>query len=170
MTDDHSEHLKAHMEGRYGRPSPEEKPLHVRVAEALPHGRIWRAEHPTEMALDDAAGTFILAAVGEWLEEVGTHRPYWRRVRRYDTDWSATGPLIDRFGLVVYGTDRPWVDAPSHKHISRDGETVLVAICNLVIALKEAGKLVPGSVGHEMPKEGPYLLPSTEMKPWERMP
>lgn len=133
---------------RDGEPVNEEKPLHVRVAEALPHGRIWKAEHPTEMALDDAAGTFILAAVGEWLEEVGSHRPYWRRVRRYDTDWSATGPLITRFGICLVDLTREEATEDLDGRTVHKGEVKRWAACSWlpIVVDDESTLLIDGYV------------------------
>jgi hypothetical protein len=104
-----------------------EKPLHVQVAEALGWRVLGIATPRWSDGVDrytghDPTGVFALA------------------VPRYDTDWSATSPLIERLGLVLYCSDRPWADAPG-QNVSADGETPLIAVCNLILALKEAGKL-----------------------------
>ena len=98
-----------------------EKPLHVRVAEAL--------------------GDIPGQALG---------------YRRYDTDWSATGPLIERLGIAIERRSGnipafQWVAAEcicaDHDHNLSDpfghGEGALIAVCNLILALHEAGKVTP---------------------------
>jgi len=110
-----------------------EKPLHVQVAEALG----W-----TDCQLEPS---------GLW---VGRGHPWHGPVelKRYDTDWSATGPLIEKYELALgqTGMEDPkptWVawwpgscdvdtcsvDAPA--------DTPLLAACHLLLALKAAGKL-----------------------------
>jgi hypothetical protein len=126
------------------------KPLHVQVAEALgwtqtlmPNG-MWPNEffgYPPEGAI-----------VGNRSE-----------VPRYDTDWSATGPLIERLqiGFTAPGNidRRSPVDAEDQKTwlwiaqsftekdqqpwYEIDGPTPLTAVCNLLLQLHKAGKLQP---------------------------
>ena len=83
---------------------------------------------------------------------------------RYDTDWAATGPLIERLGitLVLVSHDGPprgevlakpywwaevghldWYDGPICDD-REDGPTPLLAVCALILALAEAGKLPRG--------------------------
>lgn len=127
--------------------SEPEKPLHVRVAEAL--------------------GWTGTVQAGEWTGEgywIGAMPPtetghvrHGVDVPRYDTDWSATGPLIEkhRVSLVAY-SDGAWeaVNGHSSETYSRPGggenvhlkhlgigATPLLAVCNLLLALHEAGKL-----------------------------
>jgi hypothetical protein len=67
----------------------------------------------------------------------------------YDTDWSAAGPLIERYQMVV--TPNGGGDGESawaaHMHETKwrywtgFGATPLIAICNLILALSAAGKL-----------------------------
>lgn len=123
--------------------SEPEKPLHVRVAEALgwwdfeqdkgcillpgaePH---WRGRQPDKPAL-----------IGErWL------------VPRYDTDWSATGPLIEQYEITVGVAAYNLKWAATTKHLGSEEwnhphadfyDTPLLAVCDLILALKEAGKL-----------------------------
>lgn len=117
-----------------------EKPLHVRVAEALG----WRE----------------LRCLGnrdswEGLTPYGTPHgyrdgePYWlrmddmpERVPRYDTDWSATGPLIEGHDITLFRTVEGW-EARSEAICSPCpfGATPLLAVCNLILALHAAGKL-----------------------------
>ena len=112
-----------------------ETPLHVRVAEALG----WFGFQPSINGLwpDEWRGIPPRPIIGEPPKEVP----------RYDTDWSATGPLIERFRLEVIPTpheSKAWLAATEinaqHKD-NRLGQTPLIAVCNLILALSEAGKL-----------------------------
>lgn len=122
--------------------SEKEKPLHVRVAEALGHAT---AEHHV--------GDTV-----HWTLYIGGDTP---SVPHYDTDWAATGPLIEKFRIIL----RPIIDdpswaagvweevVPSSSAIPRvkwtdlqpagdlGHPTALEAVCNLILVLKEAGKL-----------------------------
>jgi hypothetical protein len=120
-------------------------PLHVRVAEALgckpktfsPVGR-----HPDTIGYSCACpGANRGEAHGDMLG-----------VNRYDRDWSVTGPLVEKFCITVTDglTAQGWM-AVTWLEASQDegarwaeegqGETPLIAVCNLILALKEAGKL-----------------------------
>lgn len=137
----------------------EEKPLNVRVAEALGCDVIYRKAYPGDR---EAA----------WCCEDGEHRdpnlhePWMDNpvVANYDTDWSATGPLIERYGFLLapcevedeetwarrrawlcgrYGQvdhGRDWLDACS-EGAKATGATPLEAASHLIIALAAAGKL-----------------------------
>jgi hypothetical protein len=124
------------------------KPLHVRVAIAL--GCTPKLEE----------GFFPGPGNGpEWLCSCGPrykHSNFERylgpfgpgRVSRYDTDWSATGPLIVAYDIWLQpckheGTPKHWTaTSPLDDHeADADGSTPLEAICNLILALAEAGKL-----------------------------
>src|SRR5687767_11117948 len=127
-----------------------DKPLHVRVAEALgwtsahyrtegdhscgdimipdPERMRWKGLEPKEMLIG-AAGCKLIP--------------------RYDTDWAATGPLIERFRIDV-DSDAGWIarmSIDSELHDGRRdvrgkrGDTPLLAACNLILALSSAGKL-----------------------------
>ena len=121
------------------------KPLHVRVAETLGcqpflHDDRWYCE-PAGCKGGDAVrypdGSHHAGEYGALLE--------------YDTDWSATGPLIERLGITVGRPDHPALRAadgewfalhPDHEDGPQEyGPTPLIAVCNLILALKEAGKL-----------------------------
>jgi len=103
-----------------------EKPLHVRVAEALG----WKNCHPA-------------CEIWWGLTPNGDIRG----VTRYDTDWSATGPLIEKCSVNVLRNSRlgsgpawkaQWDDNPRYHELA---DKPLVAVCNLILALKEAGRL-----------------------------
>lgn len=123
----------------------DEKPLHVRVAEALG----WRECAPQTWLI--SGETYVndrnwvgWPPSGRWVS-----RP---SVYRYDTDWSATGPLIERFGIMVE-PDHPddlgrsgfkgWYALREHDTpiLDATGATPLEAVCRLILALAEAGKL-----------------------------
>jgi hypothetical protein len=128
-----------------------EKPLHVRVAEALGCKPYWHEGHgwwlcecgdlghvqESEKFADGLAGAPLL--------------------NRYDQDWSATGPLIEKYRITLTddaggGYEGDWFALGGFEMLaSCDGEaewdhtgpgtTPLIAVCNLVLALSEAGKL-----------------------------
>jgi len=135
----------------------DDKPLHIQVAEALgwtnvgevpvppfvtePH---WLGDPPSWVkstaisAIDHETGTVTLTR--------GT-----QTVPRYDTDWSATGPLIEKYNLGVgrvavdgqYPRFTPWRAAVCLPGIvfSIEHAQPLVAVCNLILALHTSGKL-----------------------------
>jgi len=122
-----------------------EKPLHARVAEALgckPLEKlnlpsrtetIWTCECP-----DSIHGTLYDDAEEQWHSGI---------VARYDLEWSATGPLIERFGIALRENGvRCWsvwserTDTPVEEEVA-EGETPLIAVCHLILALSKAGKL-----------------------------
>lgn len=121
-----------------------EIPLHVQVAKALGWTYLGPAE--TDPHMDD---------VPMWEGEPPQGHPwnsFARRIDqhvgipRYDTDWSATGPLIEKYGiwLIPDGHSRrwtAWIDPEGSW--KGEGSTAPIAVCNLILALKEAGKLVP---------------------------
>ena len=118
----------------------DEKPLHVRVAEALG----WR--NSSEEAPGIWAG-FPPNANADLSDSS-------LRVPRYDTDWSATGPLIERYRFRLNPPsqpdgEEPWClwDAEQEDTHAEDpsaivnGDTPLLVVCNLILALSAAGKL-----------------------------
>lgn len=97
-----------------------DKPLHVQVAEAL-------GETPCRSCM-----------------EVGNDPWHYH----YDTDWAATGPLIERFKLDVFSAGgvlcmaqawRPNTDPQQTFRAS--GTDPLIAVCRLILVLRAAGKL-----------------------------
>lgn len=128
--------------------SEPEKPLHVRVAEALG----W-----TRCSLSLEAG---LSPEKFWsgrpLKDSGFRFPeddepyYEYMIPRYDTDWAVTGPLIERFGVWLnpcecgtpFGSH--WTASANPHDAEGQGETPLEAVCDLILALSEAGKLPRG--------------------------
>lgn len=135
----------------------EDKPLHVRVAEAL-------GCKPADVALQGEpiwqCPCRRVSDAHDPPHAVGGYGYEFASVAHYDTDWSATGPLIEKYGLMV-GLDNDdtldpeiplrWVAVHNYEHmapywgnppnIETTGPTPLVAVCNLILALKAAGKL-----------------------------
>jgi len=119
----------------------EGRPLHVRVAEALGCKPIRLVDHAWHCDCNRERGEFFH---GERFDGFLAGR-----LLRYDTDWSATGPLIERFLFDIFaGSPGP---RPSEHWSARadrvegepqmNGETPLVAVCNLILALHADGKL-----------------------------
>lgn len=126
----------------------DEKPLHVRVAEALgcrlrqtlgAERRLWHCGCEGQEHYDHG---FAVAEDGEVL----TLGPGRDTVRRYDTDWSATGPLIERFKIDVRwgGQNLRWWASENAGLATVSGETPLEAVCALLLEIAAAGKLPAG--------------------------
>ena len=123
-----------------------ELPLHVRVAEALgctpkPYLTCTHEMTPDEQwyvcGCEPTPG-------GQYPHRVGCIRNRW--LPRYDSDWQATGPLIERYGIELWKHDAlPVVWAASLDGYKGGpvgyGSKQLIAACNLILALREAGKL-----------------------------
>ncbi len=68
---------------------------------------------------------------------------------RYDADWSATGPLIERLQITLWNDCGQWqagnLDSADYEghwlNDANDGDTPLIAVCHLILALHAAGKL-----------------------------
>src|SRR3972149_9156717 len=114
-----------------------EKPLHVQVAEAL---ELWM-----HCSYEPPKNLMNLADKGRWVGynpktmlvgERGT-------VPHYDTDWSATGPLIEKYGISLKCSEPPLWGAfaspgfpilggkPTDSRIYRVDTTPLGAVCHL---------------------------------------
>jgi hypothetical protein len=143
-----------------------DKPLHVRVAEKLgcKLGEIW-APHPKypgkikgEVIALNCECTHYDHAVGWPLEKCDDCSDFDRSVKRYDLDWSATGPIIERLGIGVapnpHGVCLTSIDGstgPFHAYLPSDGwdnihecwnqemlgATPLLAVCALLLALPD---------------------------------
>jgi hypothetical protein len=116
-------------------------PLHVRVAEALG----CKPEAPPSRYQVD----YWVCTCEDQAHQFDGGAYY---VARYDTDWSATGPLLERFVGAIHeyvGSDgRLWWAVLPKEGVDQDAldtrgpdHSLLVAVCNLIIALAEAGKL-----------------------------
>lgn len=136
--------------GAYGgQPRAEQgKPLHVRVAEALGWTECapWASEHRLS---DRWSGVWPGSTQRTQYAPHGLVRTI---VPKFDVDWAATGPLIERFvsyieklsdegTATMYGA-RWWSpEFGEMDDIIETGPTILVAVCNLIVALHEAGRL-----------------------------
>lgn len=123
------------------------RPLHVRVAEALG----WTATHLRDAPEAHACGDILITdpermrwkgrAPGEQL--VGPHGC--TLIPRYDTDWAAAGPLIERYAISL-----SFAISEKHEHrfewIARENDgdcrcvgrfewdkSPLVAVCRLLV-------------------------------------
>lgn len=115
----------------------DEKPLNVRVAEALG----W-----TEIQYAHSVGAY-----GRRPDRSGGLDGHGiEAVPCYDTDWSASGPLIDKYKLELWtnhqygnwsasvGIESPGWDSAM---IAATGETALKAACVCILEMSKAGKL-----------------------------
>jgi hypothetical protein len=98
-----------------------DKPLHVQVAKAL--GWIGCVRKPGTGWWGKAPGSSGLLPLD-----------------RFDKSWSATGRLIEKYGIDVFKQAPNW-KAVCEETLQGTGTTPLIAVCNLILALSEAGKL-----------------------------
>jgi len=124
-----------------------EKPLHVQVAEALGWTML---ESSNRMDMSQPHRGYP-----PHLPTVGQKEP----VPDFPTDWSATGPLIEKYGISVIQPDEhaperadgQWIAGSGGAHGWDDGSlcmdcyaggvTPLIAVCNLILLLAKEGKL-----------------------------
>lgn len=117
-----------------------DKPIHVQVAKAL--GIDAFGASPRRPVF--VTGRWIKS--GWWrLCEPASDRVAASEIPHYDTDWSATGPLVEKYGLGVSPSVAGWSAWPRGSGLNssdgQDAKTPLLAVCNLIIALGKAGKL-----------------------------
>lgn len=134
--------------------SEKERPLHVRVAAALNLFAVNAHDflRKQEVASPPPYTSYrCVQCDGYWghPEDVPETCPCTAWPVRYDQDWAATGPLIEKFNLTLIW-DLGWcafteVDTTIGEFTCNGkwakGETPLEAVCNLLLILKEAGKL-----------------------------
>jgi hypothetical protein len=116
------------------------EPLYVRVAEALGWTRCSRS---LAAGLSPERFWSGRPPKGSDFRFPEDDEPYYEyMIPRYDTDWAATGPLIERLGVTL-NRHRRRADWSAHagEGPETDGPTALVAACNLILALAGAGKL-----------------------------
>lgn len=118
------------------------KPLNVQVAEAL-------GCKPESINTGFGQEWFCRCPGGSTHDADGSAG----RVADYDTDWSATGPLIVKYRIDLkwwdakYGLKEPVWMAARYDGGTEDedeagyGATPLLAVCDLILLLKAAGKL-----------------------------
>jgi hypothetical protein len=113
-----------------------DKPLHVQVAEALGCNLSWDRDldwHCRCKQMRDG------------------NRPHCRieddGLMRYDTDWSATGPLIEHFAISLerrfdYADDiHYWKASTESGDAFIDSDSPLFAVCFLILELHKQAKL-----------------------------
>ena len=110
------------------------KPLHVMVAEALGWTQIG---HGNSMNIADPGVGYPPTT-----PIVGHKEP----IPRYDTDWSAAGPLIEKYEIHLHTGWHACLDlgceAGEFEHGPvGSGETPMLAVCDLILALAAANKL-----------------------------
>jgi hypothetical protein len=122
------------------------KPLHVQVAEALGWENCHERKGGILLPLPLLPGKGwsgwppgVLPIVGSGYRTAPVYC--------YDTDWAATGPLIEKYKMGVWPADEDWLaDTFTAKHPTIDGGTTrgrspLEAVCKLILELSKAGKL-----------------------------
>lgn len=122
------------------------EPLHVQVARALGCRPEWHEGHDWWLCgcNDDS---HVATSEIEDGEAIGP--PI---LRAYDTDWSACGPLLERFKIETTFTPHKggpeewtataWLPPREPQEVKRiSGPTPLIAVCNLILALHKEGKL-----------------------------
>jgi hypothetical protein len=128
-----------------------DKPLHVQVAEVLGWTNL----------TDSGYGRYDGDPPEDWPEYVGFDFKLSQvLVPRYDTDWAATGPLLEKYRIST-GKYNPWFQGGKYYAVQRyqsaseedalaqmgpepyetTGDTTLQAACLLILALHKAGKL-----------------------------
>jgi hypothetical protein len=142
-----------------------EKPLHVRVAEALGYPSGAAPCDGSDWHFDSrmGSGSAFNAAFSTVWRDVFDYGDRWRcphelnTIPRYDTSWQATGPLIERFRLLLRPLDDGGYMAEHYRGgvliVARPGDTPCLAVCWLLLALADkfdisaAGKLPGGERG-----------------------
>lgn len=127
------------------------EPLHVKVAEALGARNVrydigasavdederWFAEWPEGCSLPPECRSL------DPNDDISSL--YYDAIPRYDTDWSALGPVIERYSINLEANgDGTW---GAHTYpggtsiFDESGPTPLLAACSLILSLSAAGKL-----------------------------
>jgi hypothetical protein len=115
-----------------------DKPLHVQVAEALGcQPKVWAGMGELEPQWH--------CHCEQDKDGQRAHLKSWDRegISRYDTDWSTTGPLLEKHQISIQNCGRydDWVADQVGCGDVGEGSTPLIAVCNLILKLKEAGGL-----------------------------
>lgn len=67
------------------------------------------------------------------------------QIPRFDTDWAATGPLIEKHGIGIDKRKAGWAATFFPEHLWETfvemDDLPLVAVCRLIVTLSKAGKL-----------------------------
>lgn len=124
--------------------STEEKPLHVQVAEALGWVKLHERQQLYYVKWLKGGQRQVGGTPWQWHGEnpQGVSGGEYL-VPRYDTNWAATGPLIERFEIQLLPLGNGAWAATKGIGTPRliDGLTPLIATCNLILALHAVGKL-----------------------------
>jgi hypothetical protein len=114
-----------------------DQPLHVQVAEALGWKLIPYNELPGRFCREGATHVWATPSGEEFCARCNSEMP-----PRYDLDWSATGPLIEKYGICQYLNCGVWHSfTASDGDDCGDGAAPLESLCRLILALGKAGKL-----------------------------
>lgn len=145
-----------------------EKPLHVRVAEALGWTKLkehTQQEHDAwEAGRERRFGPCSCGWLpGSWngLSPDPSVTMLSRLVPNWDTDWSATGPLIEKYGIDLnhFGDGNPkdcsdpmtWFARHERREHGKwdevEAATPLLAVCELIVLLAQLGELIPWMKG-----------------------
>ncbi len=141
------------------------KPLHVQVAEAigvLPvRCRKGFVQYDqwcipvTDVTEGQIRGGYVVHIHGDKYRRE-PYEPLFIGCPNYDTDWSATGPLVEKYGIMLVYIDNKWEARFGYKVVpsfcddrdggpewdeSAPGETARVAVCHLILLLHQTGKL-----------------------------
>lgn len=121
------------------------KPLHFMVAEALGWTKVIRMDDGWECGIPPGGVNYRLLG-----RDLGKHVA----VPQYDTDWAATGPLVERFEISImrekWKNDWGWTvqmlvhnnpKIRSRTYSTLPGETLLQGICKIIVNAHEAGQL-----------------------------
>jgi hypothetical protein len=121
------------------------KPLHVQVSEALGCKPVLKP-HCAQVY----AG-LCETLPGYWECECPDtpHGGWGFGIHRYDLRWEVTGPLIEKYGFELLRdseigeewTATAWMAWTGYLTVTGSGDTPLVAVCDMILKLKEAGKL-----------------------------
>ena len=128
-----------------------EKPLNVLVAEALGCHLIPRVHSAQSLIENPLPGSWDCGCPAVEDRLYGPHGggPGWG-IYSYPQSWAATGPLIEKYRIELTRNSRTGSWSAVQDETSpdcdewatgSDGPTPLIAVCNLILALKDAGKL-----------------------------
>lgn len=124
-----------------------EKPLHVRVAEALGCKPV-QATDPEARRRHEESGMWGACWCANGGDDKGPHSASGvptTELARYDTDWAATGPLIERYYINLESLGEHGWEAsnyPGGLSILRVTDTTpLLAACKLILYMKADGTL-----------------------------
>ena len=125
-----------------------DKPLHVQVAEALGWMDCRETQTLCQVKIDGEWATPVRSF--GWEGRPPTKGPAFtgRSIPHYDTDWAATGPLIEKYEINIDLREAGWCATSfdkkfvlDHKADPQFGPTPFIAVCNLILKLAEEGKL-----------------------------